>query len=100
MYDWYASTDNEIMMEWGARLRLARIERNLTQQVLADKTGLNRTTIRDLEHGKSVNTLSIIAVLRGLSLLESMEGMLAGKSESPYLDQMQQNRKRVRLKKK
>jgi len=100
MHEWYSLTDNEILSEFGARIRLARIEKNLTQQMLADRSGLNRTTIRDLENGHSVNLLSLLQVFRCLDLLENLDNLLPGTTQSPVLAHLQNNRKRVKLIKK
>ncbi len=96
MNTWYAYTDLEIVAEWGNRIRLARMERNLTQQQLADRSGLNRSTIRDIESGKSAQLLSLIAVFRGLEMLHQLEGLLSGVAESPVLENIKQTRQRVR----
>jgi len=100
MKDWYSLTDLEILSEFGTRIRLARIERNLTQQMLADRSGLNRCTIRDLENGHSVNLLSLFQLFRSLELLELLDLLLPGSSQSPVLAKIQNERKRVKHSKK
>ena len=100
MQDWHSLTDLEMLSEFGARIRLARIERNLTQQMLADRSGLNRSTIRDLENGRSVNLLSLMQLLRSMELLEKLNLLLPGSSQSPVLAKLQNERKRVKLSKK
>jgi len=100
MQDWHSLTDLEILGEFGARIRLARIERNLTQQMLADRSGLNRSTIRDLENGRSVNLLSLMQLLRSMELLNQLNLLLPGSSQSPVLAKLQNERKRVKLSKK
>ncbi len=62
-------TDFENMSEFGTRLRSRRLERNLTTEGLAEKTGLNRKTIMELEAGRDVRFSSVIKVLRALHLL-------------------------------
>jgi len=100
MNDWYSLTDHDVLAEFGTRIRLARIERNLTQQMLADRSGLNRSTIRDLEHGRSVNVLSLMQLFRSLELLDRLDLLLPGSSQSPVLAHLQKERKRVKLTKK
>lgn len=94
--DWYTLTDTEVIAALGGRLRLARMERSLTQHMLAEKSGLNRATIRDMEQGKSIQLLSLIAALRGMDLLESLESLLPGLDDSPVLLHKFGQRKRVR----
>ncbi|MCX6308569.1 MAG: helix-turn-helix transcriptional regulator [Bacteroidia bacterium] len=100
MKDWYSLSDQEVLVEFGTRIRLARIEKNITQQMLADRAGLNRSTIRDLENGHSVNLLSLIQLLRILELLERFDLLLPGSSQSPVLAKLQNERKRVKFSKK
>lgn len=100
MQDWNQLTDYEIIAEIGVRLKAFRISKNLTQQLLADQSGLNRSTIRDLESGKPLNLLSLIQVFRTLDLLSKMDGFLPGPENSPVLASQQVHRKRVKLSKK
>lgn len=98
--DWYTLSDTELLREFGNRIRLARIERKMTQQMLADRAGLNRSTIRDLENGRSINMLSLMQLLRSLEVLDRLDLLLPGSSQSPILAKMHQEKKRVRLPKK
>jgi transcriptional regulator with XRE-family HTH domain len=98
MKDWHQWTDFEILVEMGHRIRVLRMAKNLTQQALAEHSGLNRSTIRDLENGKPLNVLSIIQVFRSLEMLEGLDVLLPG--GSPVLASEQAGRKRVRLSKK
>lgn len=100
MNDWHTRTDHELLIEFGNRIRLARIEQNLTQQMLADRSGLNRSTIRDLENGRSVNLLSLFQLLRSLNLLHRLDLLLPGFAQSPVLAKIKQERKRVKPSKK
>lgn len=100
MKDWYSLSDPEVLVEFGTRIRLARIEKNLTQQMLADRSGLNRSTIRDLENGHSVNLFSLLQLFRSLELLERLDMLLPGRLQSPVLAKLQNERKRVKLSKK
>jgi len=100
MKDWHSLSDLEVLGEFGTRIRLARMERNLTQQMLADRSGLNRSTIRDLENGASVNLLSLMQLLRSLEMLDRLDLLLPGTSQSPVLAKLQNERKRVKLSKK
>jgi transcriptional regulator with XRE-family HTH domain len=100
MKDWHILTDPEVLYEFGARIRLARMERNLTQQMLADRSGLSRSTIRDVENGGSVTLLSLMQLLRSLELLNRLDQLLPGSSQSPVLAKLQKERKRVKPSKK
>lgn len=95
--NWYANSDVENIQELGQRIRLIRLEKRITQKMLAEKCGLNRNTVKDLENGKSVHLLSFISILRGLNLLEGLQNLIPGIDESPVLNQINNTRKRVRL---
>ena len=50
-------------VEIGNRLRLARVEKDLTQQELADRVGVTRQTIGLIEAGKYNPTLKLCLML-------------------------------------
>jgi transcriptional regulator with XRE-family HTH domain len=62
-------TDSENIAEFGARIRSRRLARNLTIDILAEQTGLNRKTIMDLESGRDVRLSTVIKVFRAMHLL-------------------------------
>lgn len=93
---WYGLTDTDIVSEIGKRMRLLRIGSNQTQQQLAYRTGLSRSTIRDIESGKPVNLMSLLPVLRELDLLDSLETCFPDYVTSPVLANEHRHRKRVR----
>ncbi|MDD4922798.1 MAG: helix-turn-helix transcriptional regulator [Bacteroidales bacterium] len=82
----------------GRRIKVFRMARNFTQQALAEHSGLNRSTIRDLENGKPLNILSLIQVFRSLEMLSRLDDLLP--EISPVLALQQAQRKRVKLSKK
>lgn len=69
-------TDSENMVELGSRLRSRRLERNLTTQMLAEKTGLNRKTIMELEAGHDVRLSTVIKIFRAMHLLGVLNATL------------------------
>ncbi|WP_084004149.1 helix-turn-helix domain-containing protein [Cupriavidus pauculus] len=68
-----SSTGDEIGAEIGARLRLKRLERNLTADELAKRAGLGRNAIGDIEAGKDVRVSTLIKVMRALSMLSNLD---------------------------
>jgi transcriptional regulator with XRE-family HTH domain len=97
---WYELTDAAIVSDMGQRLRQVRLTASLTQQNLAELTGLHRTTIRDIELGKPVNVLSLLAVFRGLGLLEALDTALPHPLRHPVSGSRQALRQRVKQTKK
>jgi len=66
-------TNDEIMRMLGERMRSRRLARNIPVDQLANRAGLNRKTIMDLEAGKDVRLSSLVKLLRGLNSLASLE---------------------------
>lgn len=65
-------TDIAIAAEIGERIEQMRLERNLTQQQLADHIGLSRVSYRHLVagNGKFINVIAVLRVLDQLALVE------------------------------
>jgi DNA-binding XRE family transcriptional regulator len=64
--------------QFGLRLRELRKERNLTQAEMADRFGIDRSFISDVERGRkslSLETLSIIALGMQMSLSQLFSGI-------------------------
>jgi transcriptional regulator with XRE-family HTH domain len=62
----YALTNSAILIDLGAFLKQQRLLKNLTQNSLAQKAGINRSTLSDIEHGRHGTLLTFIQVLRAL----------------------------------
>jgi putative transcriptional regulator len=64
--------DAAILREIGERLKRARLQRNMTQATLSDLTGVSRRTIQKTEEGDVSTLKTLIALLRGLDLLDQL----------------------------
>lgn len=69
--DFYTMSDKAIETELGKRLRALRLQKNVTQQSLAEATRLSLNSIKALEAGRS-KLSTLIAVLRELDALEQL----------------------------
>lgn len=56
----------------GERLAMRRLERNLSQAVLAKEAGVSQRTIVRLESGQSTQLANVVRVLRVLGLLDGL----------------------------
>jgi len=92
----YGQSDKALLRDLGQRLRQARLRRNLSQQELAEKAGLNRTTISEYERGASTSTLTLVQVLRALERLEELENFLPDPGPSPLELAQRQGHQRQR----
>jgi transcriptional regulator with XRE-family HTH domain len=79
----YALSDLAVLRELGQRLRRRRLDQNLSQEDLAERTGLNRTTISGLERGDPATLLTFIQILRGLEALDELDAFLPDPGPSP-----------------
>jgi len=76
-------TDDMVIGAIGEYVRSARLERNWTQEQLGERSGVHRTTIRDLELGKRSTLLTLIQVLRSLDQLQTLKNFKVSKELSP-----------------
>lgn len=79
----YGMSDRAILREIGRRLKKRRLRQNLTQQSLADRAGISRPTISDMERGKPFEMLTLIQSLRALRELEAIDAFLPDPGISP-----------------
>ena len=96
--DWYSLSDMAIVQELGKYLREERLLRNWTQRQVAEKTGLDRSTISQIENGRISNLLSFVQILRALEKLEGLSVFRTAVQISPMqmLRLEQQRRQRAR----
>lgn len=66
-------TDGAVLAELGCRLERHRLERNWTQGELAFEAQLGRATVQRMERGRSVQSVSLIKVLRTLGLMAALD---------------------------
>lgn len=79
----YGMSDRAILREIGYRLKRKRLEKNLSQQRLAELAGLNRTTIGEVERGSPFSVLTLVQILRALNALEEFDSFLPDPGLSP-----------------
>lgn len=65
-------SDEEILKAIGSRLREIRLSRDMTQQALAQASGLSVFTITQTENGHNVSILNIVKALRAMGRLEQL----------------------------
>ena len=83
IYNWYGMSDPAIITEIGIQLKRMRLRKNMSQQQLAVKSGLYRSTISEIENGRAASLLSFIQLLRGLEKLELLGALVEGPVVSP-----------------
>lgn len=88
-------SDQAVAEELGRRIEQMRLERNLTQQAVADEIGLSRVSYARLESGQA-KWLNVIATLRALGQLDLLERAIPETTFSPMEQLKLQGRQRQR----
>lgn len=90
----------EYIKELGRRIKLYRIMRDMSQQDLADKTGISQRSISRLEQGESVQLNSLVMILIALDLCDNLEVLVPDQTKRPsfYLEKSENVSRRVRRK--
>jgi len=84
--NWSAMSDAAIVNHICMRLRQIRLEQNITQEQLAERSGLGRATISRIEKGQAVSLLTLIQLLRALNQLNLLN---AFQNVSPEISPLQ-----------
>ena len=92
----YTVTDQAVLEELGRRLRQRRLDRNLSQNEVAQKAGVDRTTIGQLERDGRASLLTLVQVLRALGALDELDAFLPAAGPSPLELARRQGRVRQR----
>ena len=77
------STNDEVMREFGLRLRGYRLRQNRIQGEIARLAGVTPATVVNAEAGKNVRLESIVRILRALGQLEALNDFLPEPTVSP-----------------
>jgi transcriptional regulator with XRE-family HTH domain len=77
------TSDAATLAEIGRRLKRHRLDRNLSQQQLADEAGVSRGTVSRIEDGESAQLGSVLRIVRVLGLLGAIEQFISEPGPSP-----------------
>lgn len=94
----YFMTNEALLQYVGMQMRQMRINSQMSQQQLADRSGVSRATIMQVESGRGVKMESIIAMLRAMNKLELLNNFETQALVNPLLIAKQEGRtpKRIR----
>lgn len=84
-----------LVADLGERLKQARLNADLTQQNLADKTGLSRKVIMRAEKGQA-QLETVVAILMALDLTKQLDLFIPIATESPVQLAKRQGQRRQR----
>lgn len=96
----FESTDS-ILKELGKRIRQTRIQRNMSQSELASRADISIHTLSNMENGRTVNTDTMITVLRELGCASRIDMLIQDTDivRPSTIYKKQAERKRVRSRK-
>lgn len=80
--DFNAMTDDAVCKELGSRLKTMRLQQNMTQKMLAEKTGLSETAIKHAEQGRT-KLFSLVLLLREFNALDELDNFIQPTTISP-----------------
>lgn len=93
-------SDTAIMEEMGAFIKAKRIDRDLTQDELAGRAALSRSTLSLMERGENTSLVNLLKVLRVLDALYVLGGFKATMPVSPLQLAKEEEMKRKRASRK
>ena len=79
----YSMSDLSIVNEICNGIKQMRLSKNISQQELANRSGLNRVTISRMESGRAVSLLTLVQTLRALEELEILNTFTFKQEISP-----------------
>jgi len=95
--NWFSMSDAAIVNQLATYLRHMRLQQNLTQEQVAEKAGLSRSAISDMENGRTATSLlTIIQVLRALQQLQLLDNWQVTAQVSPLQMAKLSGRERLR----
>jgi len=83
----------------GEKLRTYRLDRNVTQEIVASKAGISRGSLVRLENGQNSSLKAFICVLKALQIEDWFETLAPVTAINPLLLVENQPRQRARKKK-
>ena len=83
--NWKVLKDEKVLEQLGKELRRMRLERNLSQAKVAERAGLDRTTVVKLEAGRAATLLTVVQVLRAMGKLEVLDAFHEVPQPTPYM---------------
>lgn len=83
MEDIYMLADEVILNKIGKRLKAVRLKQNITQQRLAEESGVSLSTVKKIENGEMRSFDSLVRVLRTLGKLDVLQPLVEEEQLSP-----------------
>ncbi len=93
-------SNSQIISEVARRMQERRIKLNITQKELAKQAGISPRTLTNIEEGQNYSFLTLIALLKSLNLIDSINNLIPETLVEPIsLIKASANKKRKRASK-
>lgn len=83
--NWSVLSDQQAVARLGKEIKRMRLERNMSQAEVAERTGLDRSTVQRLEGGRAATLLTVVQVLRALDKLDLLDPFHEEPRPTPYM---------------
>jgi transcriptional regulator with XRE-family HTH domain len=83
MTDLQFRSPEELQSELGRRLKQLRLSKNLDQRTTAEKAGITRAALQNLEAGRGSSVKTLVRTLKALNYLEGIEILAPEPSVNP-----------------
>jgi transcriptional regulator with XRE-family HTH domain len=83
MSDVHFKSPQELQNELGRRLQQLRLSRNIDQRTVAEKAGIARASLQNLEAGRGSSVQTLLRVLKALNYLEGIEALAPQPTVNP-----------------
>ncbi len=97
--NWPALSDKAIISLIGNFIKEQRLLQNKTQAKIAERAGINRWTMSQIENGEPISLISLIQILRALDILELLDVFQVNAQVSPIQLAKLEKQKRQRASK-
>ncbi len=75
----------ELQVELGRRIRQLRLSRNIDQRTAAEKAGVARAALQNLEAGRGSSVQTLLRVLKAVNYLEGIEMLAPQPTVNPLI---------------
>lgn len=89
-------SDKAILKKIGNFIKEKRVQQNISQEELAEKTAMSRSTLSLMERGQNYSILNLLKVLRILDALYVLDAFQVVKPISPLLLAKEEEKRRKR----
>ena len=89
-------TSQENLEEFGTKLKIKRLQLNLTQFEVSEYTGINRATLSQIENGKNFSVKYLFILLKKYELLDELFELVSIPEFSPIEMWKMKNKQRKR----